>query len=164
MSQKSTMDRRTFLRNSSLAAITLAVPSWVWGCGGAEAVKKNEAWEKKATDLEGKGTVLTKAEPGKWKEKIEVHLPKPTFNKGANSVDVVVTHPMTKGHWISDIYVKNQDGIVVGLKSWEAKDYTGEEAKQAKATFTLPAGTTSITAYAYCNLHDHWKAVPTQTT
>ncbi|HAA53185.1 MAG TPA: hypothetical protein DCE42_00430 [Myxococcales bacterium] len=162
---KSSMDRRAFLRNSSAAALLFTVPTWVWstGCGsGPEVVEKNETWEKDAAALEAKGTVLTKEEPGKWSEKVTPHIPAATFNEGANSVDVVVPHPMTTEHWISDVYIKNQDGIVIGYQKWEAKAYEGDEAKAAKATFTLPAGTTMIAMYSYCNLHDHWKVEGTK--
>lgn len=162
--KKEMIDRRDFLKRTSVAAIAFAVPTWVWStaCGPA-AVEKNATWEARATELEGKGTVLTKEAPGKWSEKVTPHIPAATFNKGANSVDIVVPHPMTEAHWISDVYIKNQDGIVIGFMTWEAKNYEGEAATQAKATFTLPAGTTEITTYSYCNLHDHWKIAPVTT-
>jgi desulfoferrodoxin (superoxide reductase-like protein) len=59
---------------------------------------------------------------------------------------------MTPEHHITTHYIKNQKGIVIGLKEFAATD------TEAKSTFTLPKGTTSLTVCSNCNLHDLWSA------
>jgi desulfoferrodoxin (superoxide reductase-like protein) len=74
------------------------------------------------------------------------------LHDGEGAATVTVMHGMSVEHWISDIYLRNQDDIIIGYV-----ELTGEDP-EARARFDLPRGTTRITAYAYCNLHDHWTA------
>jgi desulfoferrodoxin (superoxide reductase-like protein) len=60
--------------------------------------------------------------------------------------------PATVEHFIGRLYIKNQDGVVVGWKSFTASD------REAQVLFALPLGTTKVTAFAWCNLHNVWKS------
>ena len=158
--------RRGFLKSSGLVAVTVAVPSSLWGCGsksksentvpegnGAGGEPDTSAWEAKAKELEGNG-ILTADSPGKWDGKQGGHVPKVTFNEGEGTVTVETTHGMSEEHWITTQYVRDQNGKVVGLESFQGTD------PKALSTFQVPEGTTELTAYSHCNLHDHWKAAP----
>jgi desulfoferrodoxin (superoxide reductase-like protein) len=144
------VNRRAFMKYNGLVAITVAIPSWLRDRQAEAASAKNDAWETRAKELEGKGPVYTAAAPGKWKGKEGSHVPVATFEGGG--VTVVTKHPMTPEHWITTHYIKNQKGVVIGLKEFQGTD------PAAKSTFPLPKGTTSITVCSYCNLHDLWNA------
>jgi superoxide reductase len=149
MSRRS-VGRRAFIKYNGLVAISVAVPSWLSSRGAEAASVKNDAWEARAKELEGKGPIYTAAAPGKWKGKEGSHVPVATFDSGG--VTVVTKHPMTPQHWITTHYIKNDEGTVIGLKELTPADPV------AKSTFPLPKGTTTITVYSNCNLHDLWNA------
>lgn len=152
--------RRFLVRTATAAAVLAVVPTALVGCGDDEEtteVQRNEAWEALAADYEGREEIYTNenAEGREWGDKLAVHMPEVAFS--GSTATVTVSHPMVAEHWINAIYVRNQDGIVIALVD------NGADALNADAVDTvpslsvdLPAGTTSITAYAYCNLHDHW--------
>ena len=150
------MSRRAVLEFNGLVAISVAVPSWLLerealASSKKEAPpKKNEAWEARAKELEAKGPVYTAAEAGKWKGKEGSHVPVASFEAG--QVTILTKHPMTPEHWITSHYIKDQKGVVIGLK-----EFTGTDP-EAKSTFPLPKGTTALTVYSHCNLHDLWSA------
>ena len=132
--------------------ISVAVPAWLTSRGAEAASGKNDAWEARAKELEGKGPIYTAAAPGKWKGKEGSHVPVATFDSAG--VTVVTKHPMTPEHWITTHYIKNEKGTVIGLK-----EFNGTDAA-ARSTFPLPKGTTTITVWSNCNVHDLWSAEP----
>jgi desulfoferrodoxin (superoxide reductase-like protein) len=145
------LSRRTALEYQALVALSVAVPSWLIDRdASAAAPKKNAAWEARAKELEGKGPAYTADAPGKWKGKEGGHVPAASFEAG--QVTIVTKHPMTPEHFITTHYIKNQKGVVIGLKEFSGTD------PEAKSSFALPKGTTSLTVYSHCNLHDLWTA------
>lgn len=147
-------DRRAFLQQGSIAALTLLVPSWALTACSADdqdagTTPKNAAWEARASELIARSVVLynTRA-PGKWAGKEGTHTPVASF--AAGMVTITTPHPMTPEHYVTTHFVKNQDGVVVGLKEFQPTDI------KAETTFTLPPGTTQITIFSNCNLHDLW--------
>jgi len=144
------ISRRAFIKYNGLATITVAVPAWLRSGQVEAATAKNAAWETRAKELEGKGPIYTAADPGKWKGKEGGHVPTATFD--SSGVTVFTKHPMTTDHYITTHYIKNDKGVVIGLKEFQATD------NEAKSTFPLPKGTKSITVYSHCNLHDLWNA------
>jgi desulfoferrodoxin (superoxide reductase-like protein) len=151
MQQK--LSRRALLEYNGLVAISVAVPSWLVGREArAEEPKRNLAWEARANELENQGPLYTAIAPGKWRGKESSHVPVASFVAG--KISIVTKHPMTPEHFITTHYVKNQRGIVIGLK-----EFTGTDP-QAKSMFPLPKGTTTVIVYSHCNLHDLWDAPP----
>jgi desulfoferrodoxin (superoxide reductase-like protein) len=144
------ISRRAFIKYNGLATITVAVPAWLRSGQAEAATTKNAAWEARAKELEGKGPIYTADSPGKWKGKEGGHVPTATFDNAG--VTIVTKHPMTAEHWITTHYIKNEKGMVIGLKEFKGTDAA------AKSTFPLPKGTTSVTVYSNCNLHDLWNA------
>lgn len=146
------LKRRKFMTNCAVAV--LAVPT-VLSCGDDDdetrviPIDKNaERLQARATQLEA-GGVYTTDKPGKWEGKETAHVPTLAVKDG--SVTINSTHPMTREHWVTTMYVKDQDNKVIWLK-----EYLGTDTLEK--TFKLPANTTKIIAYAYCNLHDDWKS------
>ena len=76
-------------------------------------------------------------------------------------------HPMigsadgiTDPHWITEVYVVDADtGKIITMKSL---DPTGVDA--ATIEFDIPAGTESIIAYEWCNIHGLWESPKVETT
>jgi desulfoferrodoxin (superoxide reductase-like protein) len=147
---KRTVSRRALIKYQALAVISVSVPAWLVERQAAAAPGKNELWEARAKELEGKGPAYTATAPGKWKGKEGSHVPTATFE--GDSVTVVNKHPMTAEHYITTHYIKNQKGVVIGLKEFKPTD------AEPKSTFVLPKKTTSITVCSHCNLHDLWSA------
>lgn len=67
-------------------------------------------------------------------------------------------HPMVPSkdpgtvHFVTHIYIVNQDGAIVGM---DALDPT--MGVPATASFDIPKGTTKLQAYEWCNLHGLWE-------
>jgi desulfoferrodoxin (superoxide reductase-like protein) len=88
----------------------------MWGCSSdseddSSPVTPNAEWETIAAQKEA-GGIYTRQEPGKWAGKEGTHVPQLSFNAAAKSVTIVTAHPMTAEHWITAIYIRNQDNIV----------------------------------------------------
>ena len=66
-------------------------------------------------------------------------------------------HPMVASedpstvHFVSHIYVMDQDGNIVHLENLDPV-----QGAPAVTSFEIPSGTTSLTAYEWCNLHGLW--------
>ena len=137
----------------------------------SDAGAPDPAWATRARELEAAG-VYSATEEGPWPGKAPKHVPIVEAAKGV--VQVSVPHEMRPAstpdagapgdagalpaHYVGTIYIKNQEGIVIGLKELQAT------SPLPVALFSLPPGTTSVTAFAWCNLHGTWRAVPTPTT
>jgi desulfoferrodoxin (superoxide reductase-like protein) len=104
--------------------------------------------EAKADKMEKTG-VLTPEAPGQWAGKEGSHTPVATVS--GQSITVITKHEMTTEHWIHAIYLRDQDGKVVGMVALKPTD------AEAKGTFSVPTGTTTVTPYSFCNKHGLWK-------
>jgi desulfoferrodoxin (superoxide reductase-like protein) len=173
MSHSDKPSRRDLLKAGGAFATVVTIPAWLWGCGGEVdfasdpnigGAERNDEWEDIAEGLEA-GEIYTQGSAGPWAGKEAVHVPRVTFNAGEGSITVLIKHGMSAEHWIPVIYLRDQNGLVVGLKDYgqDAYDGTAGDADPT-VTFELPAGTKKVTAYAYCNLHDHWVAEQPQRT
>ncbi len=150
------MDRRSFLKTSAVYAVSVGVPATLWGCSKNKTstnmpsdMESKAKWDATAAQLERDG-VLTNEVQGKWEGKAGSHVPQVSFNMGEGTVTLETKHGMSPEHYITAHYVRDQNNRIVGLVR-----YTGNESA-AKSTMKLPRGTTKITAYSHCNLHDHW--------
>ncbi len=143
-------NRRQFLKHAATIATVVAVPA-LTGCDDGEensGPEINMAWEDRATELEA--TTWTADNPG---DKPEVHLPEVTYNAGARTMTVSVPHVMEAGHYITTIYIRDQDGVVLGLQEYETPSADGDPPS---VDLSLHESTTAVVAYAYCNLHQNW--------
>jgi len=60
--------------------------------------------------------------------------------------------PATPPHWITDVYVVDQDGNFVAYRQLDPTD-----VDIATLEFDIPEGVEEVTAYSWCNLHGLWK-------
>ena len=101
------------------------------------------------------------------------HIPYITLNEDGVTGSIIVgvepdpVHPMIGSadgvedpHWITEVYVVDADtGKIITMKSL---DPTGVDA--ATMEFDIPAGTKSIIAYEWCNIHGLWESPKVETT
>eukprot|EP00579_Thalassiosira_antarctica_P001393 CAMPEP_0201868152 /NCGR_PEP_ID=MMETSP0902-20130614/2160_1 /ASSEMBLY_ACC=CAM_ASM_000551 /TAXON_ID=420261 /ORGANISM="Thalassiosira antarctica, Strain CCMP982" /LENGTH=338 /DNA_ID=CAMNT_0048393463 /DNA_START=90 /DNA_END=1106 /DNA_ORIENTATION=+ len=71
----------------------------------------------------------------------------------------VAIHPMngspdgeSKPHWITEIYIMDQSGTIVAMKSLDSAG-----VNEATMDFKVPEGAESLQAYEWCNLHGLWE-------
>ncbi|NOY89631.1 MAG: hypothetical protein GXP55_00380 [Deltaproteobacteria bacterium] len=177
----SKVTRRGFFQRAGVVAVTVSVPAWVWGCGSPEASEPandataggevpsdaadmsgalgergagpevSDAQRAQIAAFEGE-SVFTATAPGPWEGKAGSHVPQVSFGPGR--VELFTNHGMSPEHWIDAQYLKDQDGNVIAFAA-----HAGTDA-EARANFTLPEGTTQITAYSHCNRHGDWSAEP----
>ena len=89
------------------------------------------------------------------------HVPYITIKEDGTSSILVgkvgeAIHPMngvtddgsTDPHWITELYVTDQDGKIVAMKSLDPTGVT-----EATWTFQTPEGATTLQAYSWCNIH-----------
>jgi desulfoferrodoxin (superoxide reductase-like protein) len=156
------MTRRCFVSFVGSATGAAALGSWLPGCMapvgvGVEDDGRNAQWEARAAALEG-AKVYDKTTQWMGEDKAATHVPQVTVSAG--TVLVLVPHPMTAEHYITDVYLRDQDGAVVAFHSFpqpaEGSDLTGADP----GPFELDASITEVTVYAHCNQHNTWKADP----
>jgi desulfoferrodoxin (superoxide reductase-like protein) len=130
-------------------------------CGGEDDGPDevgNEQWEQRAAELEGsQDAVYTNAAPGPWAGKEGSHVPS-LIADGEARIETAhgqtVNEPDTEDHYITTLYVRDQDGVVIHLVELDGT----EEAPTT--SFTPPEGTTEMTAFSHCNLHGLWSSDP----
>jgi desulfoferrodoxin-like iron-binding protein len=150
------MQRREMLKTTMGLFATAAAVPLLAACGSddPEGAPVNDAWETRASELEASQSAeYTAAAPGPWAGKEGGHVP--SLTSGATAT-IETMHGQTVGvpdeddHFITTLYVKDQDGVVIHLLELDGS----EEAPTS--SFTPPEGTTQMTAYSYCNLHGLW--------
>jgi desulfoferrodoxin-like iron-binding protein len=150
------MNRRSFMQRMGLGGAAVAAVGS--GCIDVGGTAYSGVWEQRAALLEeSSGVTYSSASPGMWAGKEGTHTPSVTEN-GDGSVTVSTGHPMEENHWINTIFVRDQNGLVIHLVDFIARG--PNKASAASTSFRPPAGTTSVTAYSYCNLHDLWVSDP----
>jgi desulfoferrodoxin-like iron-binding protein len=152
------MQRREMLKTTMGLLATAAAVPLLAACSSddSDGAPVNDTWEQRASELEAAQMVeYTAAAPGPWAGKEGGHVPSVTAGATAT---IETMHGQTVGvpdeddHYITTLYVKDQDGVVIFLQELNGS----EEAPTA--TFTAPEGTSQMTAYSYCNLHGLWKS------
>lgn len=147
-------EARALGRRGFLGALGAGTAAALSACTVGPAVGRyvNPTWAERTQTLKG-STVYTKAAPGIWTGKEATHVPTVTIDAATRTADVSCSHALAEGHWITTLFVEDQDGAVIHLEEFMGR---GPTASQAKTTFRVPAGVTAIVAYSYCNLHDCW--------
>jgi desulfoferrodoxin-like iron-binding protein len=151
------MQRREMLRSTlGICAAAAAAPLLAACSGDDEGAPVNAAWEQRASELESsQSEVYSMTSPGPWAGKEGGHVP--AVATGA-TVTVETMHGQTvdvpdeEDHWITTLYVRDQDGVVIHLLELDGTEET------PMTSFAPREGTTQMTAYSYCNLHGLWKS------
>ena len=99
------------------------------------------------------GFVYTKDDQGKWKGKAKSHAPLVEIKD--KKITLTTNHGMSKKHYIVRHTLVTEAGEVVGEKTFSFED------EEAKSTFDLPKGQTTLYATSFCNKHDLWLTVVT---
>lgn len=137
------------IKSLVILALVAAVPI-VHGCtSNQEGPEIDPRWEDRAAEL-GR---LTRSDDDPGPFNPDMHVPYSSYDASRRMVTVDVPHAMESGHRITAIYIRDQDGIVIGFHELPTPT-GGEEAPSVE--FVLHETTTAIVAYAHCNLHDNW--------
>ena len=129
------MDRRGFIKASSLAAVSLAFP------GLADA--------RGTTLCYPPGVFYTRKYPGVWAKKVGSHAPRVKVE--GCKVTIITLHPMSRKHYIVRHTLVTEDGEVLGAKTFTPED------KKPVSTYDIPKGKGKrFYATSFCNLHDFW--------
>ncbi|WP_319759008.1 desulfoferrodoxin family protein [Maridesulfovibrio sp.] len=128
--------RRKFMAMSAAATAAILMPVT------NAAAKKGHGYPS--------NIVYTSKDPGVWAKKAATHLPQVEVEN--NTATIRTLHPMTEKHYIVRHTLVDQDGNVIGAKTFSNTD------EKAISTFKLPAGSKKKKLYAtsFCNKHDFW--------
>jgi desulfoferrodoxin-like iron-binding protein len=149
-----------FLRSAAgLGALSL------FGCGNADNTSRPPVvpeWEQAAAGLESSSQCCWSREQVPTADGAgtpEMHLPLVRLTE-EDEIEVAFeqAHPMTAEHWITTIYVRNQDAVVIGFRDFGQAQLLPQFSRdqQPELSFAAPLRTTLVRAYSYCNLHGHW--------
>ena len=94
------------------------------------------------------GIVYTRGSPGRWRGKVESHLPQ-TVVQG-DQLFVETPHGMSPEHYIVRHTLATARGEVVAEQTFSPND------TRALSQFQLPAGEQAFYVTSFCNLHDLW--------
>jgi superoxide reductase len=130
-------NRRNFIKTSAAAAAAVALSGKALAGSG-----------KKTAKLTLPGLIYTEKNQGKWQNKAGSHLPEVTVN--GNKVSMVTNHGMSEMHYIVRHTLVDENGIVLGAKTFYPSD-------EPRSEFELPQGYTgTLYATSFCNKHDFW--------
>ena len=158
------MSRRDFVSLVSSVTGTLVFGTWLPGCmapvgvgdpgGGDEGTPE---WEAEARALEDP-MVYDSTTQWMGEDKAAAHVPKVTLADG--TLLVLVDHPMTPEHYITTIYVRDQDDVIISFVEYTQPAAGTDAIGVETAPLTLDASVTRVTVYAHCNQHNVWRAAP----
>jgi desulfoferrodoxin (superoxide reductase-like protein) len=150
--------RTALLASSALAGLSLA-------CGNADNTQSATAvpeWQQVADGLESSAQCCWSAgelPTGDDAGAPEAHLPIISLLDGdILRVGFEQALSMTSEHWITTVYVRDQDGIVIGFRDFGQYQLLPQFADDPVPVLEFPAPlrTEWVRAYSYCNLHQHW--------
>jgi desulfoferrodoxin (superoxide reductase-like protein) len=155
--------RRDFVSRMGVAAFGIWLPGCMAHVGvddGSGGEERNDAWETQAAALEGT-KVYDKSTQWMGEDKAATHVPQVTVSEG--TVLVLVPHPTTIDHYITAIYLRDQDGVIIAFVEYEQPTKDSDVTGVSPPPIALEGSVTSVTAYAHCNKHNTWKADPVGT-
>ena len=110
-----------------------------------------EALKELAAGREAQG-VWDRKNPGRWKgADVKPHEPQMTWQwtSVGSTARIRVPHGTTDNDWIEAVYVRDQDGQLVGGSR------LSKAQPQVDVSFALPTGPVKLTAYASSMLHGY---------
>ena len=130
-------DRRTFIKTGVAALVGLSAVS---------PLLANVSKSEKEINLPG--LIYNEKHPGKWKLKVDSHLPKISIS--GSQVSITTDHGMSEIHYIVRHTLVDKNGNVIGSKTFYPTD-------EPKSSFDIPQGYKGkLFATSFCNKHDFW--------
>ena len=130
-------DRRTFIKTGVAALV---------GISAASPLLANVSKSEKEINLPG--LIYNEKHPGKWKLKVDSHLPKISIN--GSQISITTDHGMSEIHYIVRHTLVDKNGNVIGSKTFYPTD-------EPKSSFDIPQGYKGkLFATSFCNKHDFW--------
>jgi len=143
--------RRKFLDTMNEGVVTLSAVQLA-ACGGdqtdtGEPAEITAIWNSVAAQLEADG-FHAQWDLAERTGHEASHIPQARVT--GREITVWVEHEMTERHFTNCIYIKDQDGLVIGMTHLLGQD------DPAEITFTMPVTTKKVTPYSSCALHGLW--------
>lgn len=130
-------NRRTFLKTGMVALLGVAASRPLLAKGS-----------KSGKEIDFPGLIYTEKHPGKWKLKVDSHLPKISIS--GRQVSITTDHGMSETHYIVRHTLVDKNGNVIGSKTFYPTD-------EPKSSFDIPEGYKGkLFATSFCNKHDFW--------
>ncbi len=114
----------------------------------------NPEWEDEAEELEG-DKVYDANDKWMGQDLAPSHVPQMEILSG--KLSVTLPHPMEHDHYITDIYVRDQRGVIVGFHEFK-RPAEGDDELGVTANFDVPLRASKVRAFAHCNQHDTWRS------
>ncbi len=162
------MTRREGIKKITFLLASISLVTTQQACEGVSEFENdptNGYWRQRVEEIELEyPTIHTQETPGNdinnvsLAEKVNAHVPRLTPNGALLILEVGnadTPHKMEDGHFISVVYLKNQDGDIVFLR--EINPRTFESGKFDAISLPIPPNSTELTPYALCNLHELWE-------
>lgn len=90
--------------------------------------------------------------PDALKDLVAVHIPSYTLD-GPKGTAVMLQHPQTKDHYITDLWVYDDKSRLVHCRKFYPEE-------KAETSFLVTHDTAYLRVYEHCNLHGVWEAPP----
>ena len=146
-----------------LLRAALAAPALL-ACGNADNTRSAAVvpeWQQVADGLESAQCCWSREDlpTGAGAGAPEDHLPLVTLtDEDVIEVRYEADPAMTAEHWITTLYVRDQDAVVIGYRDFGQAallpQFSGNEVPSLE--FAAPLRTEWVRAYSYCNLHQQW--------
>ncbi len=131
-------NRRNFIKTSLAATVAVAASKTVF----------SQNVSKSSSEINLPGVIYTKKTPGKWKLKVDSHLPQIKIN--GPEITLTTDHGMSEAHYIVRHTLVDKNGLVIGSKTFYPDD-------KPVSTYTLPENYKGkLFATSFCNKHDFW--------
>jgi desulfoferrodoxin (superoxide reductase-like protein) len=167
-------NRREFLAQSSAITSAMALPAVLSSCASDDEsrVQSNPEWEEIADGLEQNPRCCWTGDPAQTDSpSVGAHLPQISIDTvDGRLVATVFTfgdedntgqlrpHPMTAQHWLTTMYVRDDQNVVIALRDFGRAAIFQEFVNiDPRVTFDVPPGTKWLRGFSFCNLHQHWR-------
>lgn len=172
--QAAMMRRAAILRAAPLRAAPFCAALLPWAplaalalfaCGNADNTRSASVvpeWQQVADGLESSAQCCWSSEDlptGEGAGAPEMHLPRIALSADdVIEVSFEADPAMTAEHWITTLYVRDQDAVVIGFRDFGQSALLPQFSRNEVPSLEFPAPlrTEWVRAYSYCNLHQHW--------
>ena len=142
--------------------VSFAVPSGVTELTPFEHCNLHQTWQGNSMTIEWQRTAAAKESlntpytpvywPASFASKPPSHVPVLAVSGTTATVSVGGSvHGMSAAHHITAVWVRDQTGLVVYMRT-----FATDGSETPVVSFSIPAGSTSLTPYEHCNLHGTW--------
>lgn len=156
--------QRASLQAALLPCAALVAAAFL-ACGNADNTRSASVvpeWQQVADGLESSSQCCFRRDgvpTGAGAGAPEMHLPLVALtDEDVIEVSFEADPVMTAEHWITTLYVRDQDAVVIGYRDFGQSALLPQFSRNEVPSLEFPAPlrTEWVRAFSYCNLHQHW--------